>query len=380
MLQEHPQMVFCAAVFAALTLGACASTNDSTPDIVDAGHSLPKDSGTQTQPDASMSSAPDSGTMDSGMQMGSCPERSAAFPFEDKFVTVTPQGLPEASIRYVESGSGPDTFVLIHGIPASAYLWRNVIPGLAQKGRVIALDLVGYGKSYRPETHPTFPQHANYLKAFLEALSIQNPVLFVHDLGGMAGLIYAANNPGTIKALAIMESAIPPVVPASSSASPSGCMAQQLDHPVCFWAFLKTEMGQKAIVDDNFFIEGAVASEPVCPVTEEAMAIYRADWPTPDSRRPLLGVPAEIAIDGQPEASYQEVVRFSNWLMTSQVEKLIIYATPGTLIPEPVARYAEANFPKTQIKSFGPGAHFLQEVNPQRVSELFNVWYDEKVK
>ena len=57
--------------------------------------------------------------------------------------TISVEGM---KMYYEEMGSGYPT-VLLHGWPTSSYLWRNVIPVLAEKGRIIAPDLPGYGKS-----------------------------------------------------------------------------------------------------------------------------------------------------------------------------------------------------------------------------------------
>ena len=66
---------------------------------------------------------------------------SAEMPYEKKF-----QEVDGKKIAYVEAGEG-DPIVLLHGNPTSSYLWRNVIPELVGKGRVIAPDLIGQGDS-----------------------------------------------------------------------------------------------------------------------------------------------------------------------------------------------------------------------------------------
>ena len=70
---------------------------------------------------------------------------SAAMPYESKFVAV--EG---SRIHYVEEGRG-DPILFVHGNPTSCYLWRNVIPHLASDARCLALDLVGMGRSGKPD-------------------------------------------------------------------------------------------------------------------------------------------------------------------------------------------------------------------------------------
>ncbi len=77
-------------------------------------------------------------------------EISAAFPFESKFVEV--EG---SKLHYVEEGSG-DPVLFLHGNPTSSYLWRNVIPHVSPLARCVALDLIGMGKSDKPDIEYRF--------------------------------------------------------------------------------------------------------------------------------------------------------------------------------------------------------------------------------
>jgi len=70
---------------------------------------------------------------------------SAEFPYTSQFVEVL-----GSKIHYVEQGEG-DPIVFLHGIPTSNYLWRNIIPYLSDYGRCIAPDLIGLGKSDKPD-------------------------------------------------------------------------------------------------------------------------------------------------------------------------------------------------------------------------------------
>ena len=91
-------------------------------------------------------------------------EISAAFPFESKYVEVL-----GSKMHYVEEGQG-DPFLLLHGNPTSAYLWRNIIPHLSDLGRVVAPDLIGMGRSAKPDIPYRFGDHARYVDGFIEAL------------------------------------------------------------------------------------------------------------------------------------------------------------------------------------------------------------------
>ena len=100
---------------------------------------------------------------------------SAAFPFDSKFIEVA-----GSQLHYVEEGDG-DPILFLHGNPTSSYLWRNVIPYLSSQGRCIALDLIGMGKSDKPDIEYRFIDHVKYVEGFIETLDLSNLTLVIHD-------------------------------------------------------------------------------------------------------------------------------------------------------------------------------------------------------
>lgn len=73
-------------------------------------------------------------------------------------------------MHYVDEGVYSDyntTFLLLHGNPSSNYLWRNIILYLMPVGRIIAPDLIGFGKSGKPKCDYSFQTHVKYLDAFI---------------------------------------------------------------------------------------------------------------------------------------------------------------------------------------------------------------------
>ena len=79
-------------------------------------------------------------------------------------------------MHYLEIGTG-DPVLFLHGNPTSSYLWRNVLPRVSQQGRCIALDLIGMGKSDKPDIAYRFVDHARYVNGFIEALGLTNLTL-----------------------------------------------------------------------------------------------------------------------------------------------------------------------------------------------------------
>lgn len=329
-------------------------------------------------------------TADAGAA-GDCGALSAAFELEDRFVTVTPRGLPSARMRYVEKGSGDRTFLLLHGIPTSAYLWRNVIPGLSSRGRVIAVDLVGFGRSERPATLALLDNstQAAYLSAFVEALGLSAIVPVLHDLGSTVGLAWASQHAQKIERVVMLEALIPPLWPLRISDSPSRCGDRSFppDHPVCFFAFVTSPQGQTAAVEQDLFLS-TMANDPVCAPSAEALRVYREPFPDPASRKHLLDGPRSVLrIEGLAPsdpaigADAGLVDAYSTWLKTSTLPKLLLYVENGFLLPRPRAESARQVLPNLEIASVGtraPGGHFLQEGNPEGIARAIVHWIDGK--
>lgn len=111
-------------------------------------------------------------------------------------------------IAYLRRGQGPPV-VLLHGIPSSSYLWRDVIDPLAERFDVIAPDLVGYGDSEkRLDTDLSVAAQARYMVAFLEALQVHQAAIVGHDIGGGIAQLIATDEPTRVARLAVIDSIV----------------------------------------------------------------------------------------------------------------------------------------------------------------------------
>ncbi|TGK03894.1 alpha/beta fold hydrolase [Leptospira semungkisensis] len=110
------------------------------------------------------------------------------YPFSPNYIQ-----LKEFKMHYVDEGpkDAQETILLLHGEPSWSYLYRKMVPPLAMKGyRVIAPDLIGFGKSDKPTDANifTYENHINWLKEFIVALDLKRITLFCQDWGGLLGL------------------------------------------------------------------------------------------------------------------------------------------------------------------------------------------------
>ena len=119
-------------------------------------------------------------------------------------------------IHYVEGGSG-DPVLLVPGWPQSWYAWRHVMPALAERYRVIAIDPPGLGDSGRPAAYDT-AAIATYIDALLDTLELERVDFIGHDIGAWIGYAYAVRHPAKVRRLALIDAAIPGIAPADAFA------------------------------------------------------------------------------------------------------------------------------------------------------------------
>ena len=283
---------------------------------------------------------------------------SPAFPYEKKRTEVLGR-----QMAYVEEGEG-DPIVLLHGNPTSSYLWRNVIPHLTSKGRVIVPDLMGMGDSDKlPNSGPgsyRFVEHRRYLDALLEALNVRERVTFViHDWGSALGFDWANRHCGAVKGIAYMEAIVCP---------------QGWDHwdkmnmrPVL--KALRSPEGDKMVLEENFFVEQILPKAVLRPLSNEEMAHYRKPFAKAgEARRPTLSWVRQIPIDGEPADVNAIVKSYAEWLKTSTVPKLFIKAEPGALLSAgPYLEFVRSLPAQTEVKV--AGVHYVQEDSPNEIGQ-----------
>lgn len=139
-------------------------------------------------------------------------------------------------IAYLEQGSGSGPAVLlIHGIPTSSLLWRNVIPALAHDRRVIAPDLLNYGKSHKLDNaNVSIEAQSRMLLGFMDALGVRRADVVGHDIGGGVAELMAVNRPERVARLVLADAVcfdswpIPEFKPLQEPGAEQGMTAQEL--------------------------------------------------------------------------------------------------------------------------------------------------------
>lgn len=137
----------------------------------------------------------------------------AGYPFAPHYVDVAATDTDPVRMHYVDEGpSDGQPIVLLHGEPTWSYLYRTMIPPLAAAGRrVLAPDLIGFGRSDKPTriTDYTYQRHVEWATAWFEALDLRDATIVVQDWGSLIGLRIAAEQGDRIARIVVANGFLP---------------------------------------------------------------------------------------------------------------------------------------------------------------------------
>ncbi|MBC8170110.1 MAG: haloalkane dehalogenase [Anaerolineae bacterium] len=254
-------------------------------------------------------------------------------------------------MHYVEMGTG-DPILCLHGEPTWSFLYRKMMPPLAQVGRVIAPDLIGFGRSdkYTEIEDYSYQMHFDSLVAFITALDLQRITLVCQDWGGILGLPVVTEMPERFARLVIMNTGLP------------GGDARMTDAFMQWRAF--AERTGRDLEPGQLIKISAINPEAITP---EIQAAYDAPFPDASYRAGVAAFPLLIPL--QPDAPGAAEIRAAR-------EKLRHWNQPALVLfsdSDPVTRGGDAFFRKLlptaqeTITIVGAG-HFLQEDQGEAVA------------
>jgi haloalkane dehalogenase len=192
-------------------------------------------------------------------------EEVSGYDYPHDSVTVTDDG---AEMAYVDvEGDGEETFLCLHGEPTWGFLYRKMIPGLSDRGRVVVPDFIGFGRSdkYTEIDEYGFEMHYETLRRFVEALDLDGVTLLCQDWGSILGLPLAVSDqPERFDRIVAMNAVL----------------ADGERELVETWQRFKEMVVTADDLDIARLIDGACVSD----LSEEAKAGYTAPFPDDDSK------------------------------------------------------------------------------------------------
>ena len=263
----------------------------------------------------------------------------------------------ELRVHYLDEGPADAEPVLVmHGEPSWCYLYRKMIPILVAAGhRVIAPDLIGFGRSDKPtrRTDYTYQRHVDWMQAVVEQLGIENATLVCQDWGGLIGLRLVAENPDRFARVVVANTMLP-----------TG------DHEVTE-AFLQWRKFSQEVPEfpTGKIIQGATTTE----LPDAVMAAYDAPYPDESFKEGARQFPLLVPTESDNPASEKNRAA---WAVLKQWNKPFLTAFSDS---DPVMAGGDKVFQHLVPGCRGQahttivnGGHFLQEDQGEDLARVVN--------
>ena len=279
------------------------------------------------------------------------------YPFVPNYVEVPDDEGGGLRIHYLDEGPREaDPVLMMHGEPSWSYLYRKMIPIVVTAGyRVIAPDLVGFGRSDKPadRNNYTYKRHVNWIQALIDRLELHNITLVCQDWGGLIGLRLVANAPERFGR-----------VVAANTGLPTG--DQKMPEAFLQWRKFSQETPE-------FPVGAIVNGGCVKPLPAEVIAAYDAPFPDETYKEGARIFPSLVpAAPDDPSAPDNRKA----WEVLSSFDKPFLTAFSDG---DPITRGGDHVFqklipgakgqPHTIIKG---GGHFLQEDCGEEFAKVVN--------
>jgi len=263
------------------------------------------------------------------------------------------------SIFYREAGP-PDApaVLLLHGFPSSSFMYRNLIPPLAQRYRVIAPDYPGFGQSdFPPATRYsyTFEQLARTMQRFTEVVGVQRYALYIQDYGAPIGLRMALAHPERVSALIVQN----------GNAYAEGLSAGW-DPLRAYWQ-QPTQRNREGL--RGWLTAEGIRQQYVAGVPEHLLERFSPDTWTLDWS--LLQRPGNIDVQLDLFGDYQHNValypRFQQLFREQQFPTLIVWGSHDVFFTLAGAQAYRRDLPNAQLQLLDAG-HFALETHAREIA------------
>ena len=237
---------------------------------------------------------------------------------------------------------GRDPVLLVHGFPQSSFMWEPIVAALAASGRrAVAPDLAGYGDS-PPDPPGTWEHHVEILEGFRRELDLDRVVLALHDWGGMIGLRWACDHPGSVSALVL---------------SNTGFFSDGQWHDLAK-ALREPGLGEQLL--DNLTEEAfaVMLRDLGGRITDEGIDEYWKTFATPEGRRGML----ELYRSGD----FEKLRPYEGQVGSMDVPALILWGANDPTVPVAGAHRFAREIRDTELVVLEEASHFLYDDEPER--------------
>jgi haloalkane dehalogenase len=257
-------------------------------------------------------------------------------------------------MHYLDEGEG-DPVLLLHGEPTWSFLYRKLIPPLADVARVVAPDYFGFGRSDKPTERAwySYERHVASITRLVNELDLRRITLVVQDWGGPVGFRFAVENPERVAKIVVMNTGI-------GARAPS-------DEWLRFQSFMRR-------VGTEIEAGQLVRMSLVQPTTDEIIAAYDAPFPVPESRIGIVQFPELVATSSEhPSAPAMLAVR--DGLRELSCPTLVLFSDSDPIFSRRAAEVMAELLPGAELDPPVEGAgHFLQEDRGELLGARIASW------
>lgn len=270
------------------------------------------------------------------------------------------QGTSVGEVAYEVFGEGPPV-VLVHGTPTRSYLWRNIVPALAEHRSVYVYDLLGYGESEKGEGQDvSIAAQARLLKELVEAWGLEEPAIAGHDIGG--GIVLRAQLLEGVRfsRVALLDA----VVLGPRLSAPRSSTWHVREHAEAYKAMPNHLFGA-------FF--SAYLGEANSKLGGDAFEAYLAPWLGEEGRRAFVRQALQF--------EERHTAEIEPRLASVEVPVLVVWGEKDGWLDPSLALRLRNEIPGSELKLIQEGGHFVQEDAPEEIAKAlagFSSGYGER--
>jgi pimeloyl-ACP methyl ester carboxylesterase len=277
---------------------------------------------------------------------------------------------PVAYREWGEAGGGRPTFVCVHGLGGSHLNWMGVAPGLAGIGRVLALDLIGFGFTPRAGRSSSMSSNRAMLSRFVHETAEAPVVLVGNSMGGALSVLQAAYEPRSLDGLVLTSPALPWTRGGMPSALVLAAFAMYRMPRFGEW-FVRsrtTRLGPEKLIEEGFKVVMADPSkiDPRLVAAHVETARLHAD--DPDSIPAFLEATRSMLRTGEQRQFVEELIE------RIRVPVLVIHGQKDRLVNVALARRAAGGRPTWKLVEFDDVGHAAQMEAPDRWVSTVEDW------